>query len=151
MRLHRLRGREERGASALEFGLVAPVLLMVILGIIQYGFMYWSLQTAKATAREAVRRLIVGTEWACTKQEVLDKVAMPAVGAATPQVQATYYQQDGTTPAGAPGVFGAPITVRVSFQTLDLGIPFLPVPDNANITQEYTSRVENIPPTPLSC
>jgi Flp pilus assembly protein TadG len=31
------RRTDQRGASALEFGLVAPVILLMIFGIIQYG------------------------------------------------------------------------------------------------------------------
>jgi Flp pilus assembly protein TadG len=145
------RRTDQRGASALEFGLVAPVILLMIFGIIQYGYLYWSLQTAKATAREAARQLIVGTDWSCTEQQALAKVAMPAVGAATPSVLATYLAADGVTPAVAPGVNGGLVTVEVSFQTLDMNLPFLPVPNDARISQRVTARMENVPPAPLSC
>lgn len=147
----RLRRRDQRGASALEFGLVAPVILMMIFGVIQYGYLFWSLQTAKATAREAARQLIVGTDWTCTQQEALGKVALPAVGAAPPAAQASYFASDGLTAVPAPGVPGGFVTVAMSLQTLDMGIPFLPVPNHAHITQEMTARIENIPPAPLPC
>lgn len=145
------RSSDQRGASALEFGLVAPIILMMIFGIIQYGYLYWSLQTAKATAREAARQLIVGTEWSCTHQGALEKVAMPAIGAAPPTIVATYLAPDGVTTAVAPGVNGGLVKVEVSFQTLDMHLPFLPVPHDARVSQHVTARIENIPPTPLAC
>jgi Flp pilus assembly protein TadG len=145
------RSRSQRGASALEFGLVAPVILLMVFGIIQYGYLYWSLQTAKATAREAARQLIVGTDWGCTEQQALAKVAMPAVGGAVPSVVATYVAADGVTAATAPGVPGGLVRVEVSFQTLDMHLPFVPVPHGAQVTQRVTARIENVPPTPLTC
>lgn len=145
------RSADQRGASALEFGLVAPVILMMIFAIVQYGYLYWSLQTAKATAREAARQLIVGTDWVCAEQEALEKVAMPAVGVDVPTVVASYLAADGVTPAVAPGVNGGLVTVVVSFQTLDMNLPLLPVPNGARISQDVTARIENVPATPLSC
>lgn len=146
-----MRRRREDGAAALEFGLVVPVILMMILGTIQYGYLYWSLQTAKATAREAARQLIVGTDWACTEQEALAKASSPAVGTTAPTIQATYYAADGVTAATAPGVAGGVVTVTVRFESLDMNIPFLPVPNDAVVEQEMSARVENVPPAPLPC
>ena len=34
--------RDERGASALEFGLIAPVFFMFILGVIELGLLFWT-------------------------------------------------------------------------------------------------------------
>ena len=52
--------RGERGSAALEFGLVAPVIFLLIFGIIQYGYLFWALQTSAATAREVWRREVMG-------------------------------------------------------------------------------------------
>ena len=144
-----LRHRREDGAAALEFGLVAPVIFMVIFGIIQYGYLYWSLQTAAATAREATRQLIVGTDEACALANARQMAEGPAVGNTPPSATPVYRDGNGTVVA-AP-VDGGTVSVTVSFQTLDMGIPFLPVPDHGNITQEVTNRVENVPAVPLTC
>ena len=144
-----LRRRREDGAAALEFGLVAPVIFMLIFGIIQYGYLYWSLQTAAATAREATRQLIVGTDEACALANARNMAKGPAIGHTAPSATPVYRDANGTVVA-AP-VEGGTVSVAVSFQTLDMGMPFLPVPDHGNVTQEVTNRVENVPAVPLTC
>lgn len=140
---------DERGATALEFGLVVPVVLMVVFGIIQYGFMYWSLQTASATAREAARSLIVGTAEACTLDRAEELADNPAVGGGAPQAVARYFALDGSPVTGP--VEGGLVEVQVSLTTLDLNMPFLPLPDGGNVVQTAQARVENVPAVPLAC
>jgi Flp pilus assembly protein TadG len=141
--------RREDGAAALEFGLVVPIVFLMIFGIIQYGYLFWSLQTAAATAREATRQLIVGTDETCTLAHAVDMVSGPAIGGGTPAATPVYHDGNGNVVADP--VEGGTVTVTVSFRTLDMGIPFLPVPDHGNIAQEESARVENIPATPLTC
>lgn len=140
---------EERGAAALEFGLVVPIVLMMIFGIIQYGFMYWSLQTASATAREAARSLIVGTTEACTLDRAEELADNPAVGGGAPVAVARYFDTSGTATMGP--VEGGMVEVEVSLTTLNLNMPFLPLPDGGNVVQTAQARVENVPPVPLPC
>jgi Flp pilus assembly protein TadG len=147
--MRRIRHHREDGAAALEFGLVAPVIFMLIFGIIQYGYLFWSLQTAAATAREATRQLIVGTEEACTLANAVKMAAGPAIGNTAPTATPVYRDANGTV-VGAP-VEGGTVSVAVSFETLDMGLPFLPVPDGGHVTQEVTNRVENVPAVPLTC
>jgi Flp pilus assembly pilin Flp len=139
---------DERGAAALEFGLVIPVVLMLIFGIIQYGFMYWSLQTASATAREAARSLIVGTTEACTLDRAEELADNPAVGGG-PVAVARYFDTTGAATTGP--VEGGLVEVEVSLTTLNLNMPFLPMPDGGNVVQTAEARVENVPPVPLPC
>jgi len=143
------RADDERGAAALEFGLVIPVVLMLIFGIIQYGFMYWSLQTASATAREAARSLIVGTTEACTLDRAEELADNPAVGGGAPAAVARYLDADGAPTSGP--VEGGMVEVEVSLTTLNLNMPFLPLPDGGNVVQTAEARVENVPPVPLPC
>lgn len=143
------RRRDEHGASALEFGLVVPVVLMMVFGIIQYGFMYWSLQTASATAREAARSLIVGTTEACTLDRAEQLADNPAVGGAAPVAVARYFDATGAAVAGP--VEGGMVEVEVSLTTLNLNLPFLPLPDGGHVVQTAEARVENVPAVPLPC
>jgi len=141
-------GCSERGAAALEFAIVAPVILLMIFGIIQYGYLYWSLQTASATAREAARQLIVGTREDCVTGQAVSQAGMPAVGAATPSMTRVYYDATGAPTPNRP-VVGGLVTVTVSFQSLDMHLPLVPVPHDGVVTQSASARIENIPPSPL--
>ena len=134
------RRRGERGATLVEFALVVPVLLVVMTGILQYGYQFWALETASATAREAARRLAVGTDWDCTRAEVVDRLSGPAVSA-VPAPTVRY--------ASGAAQVGETVTVTVAFQSLFVGL--LPVPDRGWVTQSASTLVENVPATPLAC
>ncbi|WP_166532766.1 TadE/TadG family type IV pilus assembly protein [Blastococcus xanthinilyticus] len=51
----RLRG--ERGASAVEFAFVVPLLLVLVLGIVEFGHAFQVQGTLSAAAREGVRAM----------------------------------------------------------------------------------------------
>jgi len=141
--------REEAGVAALEFALVLPLFLMGILGIIQYGYHYWSYETAAANAREAARRLIVGTDWTCTQAKAIQGASGPAVGGVTPVVSRRYHTQSGVTEPGP--VVGDLVTVTVTFKSLNMQVPFLPVPNGGTVTQTGVGRIEVVPPQRLAC
>ncbi len=52
--------RDRGGASAVEFALVAPLLIGLLLGIIQYGSLFLVQTRMTDTARDTARRLAVG-------------------------------------------------------------------------------------------
>lgn len=54
------RDRSERGAAAVEFALVLPLLLLLVLGIIEFGFIFNRYISVTHAAREGVRELSVG-------------------------------------------------------------------------------------------
>lgn len=134
---------QQRGSVVVEFALVVPLVLLVLVGVIQYGYQYWAMQTASATAREAARRLVVGTDPVCTVAEAQDRAAGPAVGSQAPTV--TYrYDNAGNVPQR-----GSLVTVTVTLQSLDIGL--VPVPGDGLVTETATNRVENVPIDPLLC
>lgn len=126
-----------------EFALVLPLVLAFVFGVIQYGYQYWALETSAAAAREAARRLIVGTDEICTLADARAHAEGPNVGSSAPVVT---YEYD--NPANV-ALRGAVVTVTVQIQSLDLGL--LPVPDGGRIVQSASNRVENIPLDPLEC
>lgn len=128
---------DERGASAVEFALVAPLLFAVMFGILQYGYHYWALETAAATAREAARHYAVGAGQTCTQAEAQRRAGTAALGPVTV-----------SAPPSSPTV-GQVITVTVSFQSLDMHI--FPLPDDGYVSESATARVENVPTTALTC
>jgi Flp pilus assembly protein TadG len=49
------RSSEDRGAAAVEFGLILPVLVLLLLGIVEFGYAFFSQITLTHAAREGVR------------------------------------------------------------------------------------------------
>lgn len=52
--------RDERGVAIVEFALVVPVLLLLVIGIIQFGAAFFLQNEMLNVAREASRRLATG-------------------------------------------------------------------------------------------
>jgi Flp pilus assembly protein TadG len=132
--------QSERGAVAVEFALVFPLVFAVMFGIIQYGLYFWGRSTAAASARESARQLAVGTDWTCSHDEAQAK----ADGAGR-NVVVTYRYLNATNTAKV----GDLVEVTVTGSTLAPNL--LPVPSGGAITEVATARVENIPSSPLDC
>ncbi|MGY2129218.1 TadE/TadG family type IV pilus assembly protein [Blastococcus sp. SYSU DS0617] len=49
--------RDERGASAVEFALIVPLLLVLVIGIVEFGHAFQVQGTLSAAAREGVRAM----------------------------------------------------------------------------------------------
>jgi Flp pilus assembly protein TadG len=60
----------ERGASAVEFGLVVPILLILVLGIVEFGHAFQVQGTLSAAAREGVRAMALRNDQAQAKDAV---------------------------------------------------------------------------------
>jgi Flp pilus assembly protein TadG len=106
MKLARSR-RDDRGAAAVEFALVLPVLIMLIFGIIDFGRML----SAKITVTEAAR------EGARAAALVSQEAGEARVGAATSDLDGDAVSQVVTgCDAGAPDAV-ATVTYRFEFVT----------------------------------
>lgn len=55
MKSLRARASSERGAELIEFALVFPLLLMVVLGIVDFGFLFQRMEVITNAAREGAR------------------------------------------------------------------------------------------------
>src|SRR5262245_33802491 len=55
MRRLRRRVRSERGAELIEFALTLPLLLLLVLGIIEFGFLFQEYEVVTNAAREGAR------------------------------------------------------------------------------------------------
>ena len=73
--------KREDGAAAVEFALVLPIFIALVFGIIQYGFYFWTAETANSAAREAARRVVVGDCWDTTKMTQLRPPQAPRMTA----------------------------------------------------------------------
>ncbi len=114
--------RSESGASAVEFALLLPVLMMILFGIIEFGFALYQQAILTNASREGARLGIVQ--------------AIPAI--TTGQINATidnYLTAAGITPGDvsrtivAGSVTGAPVRV-----TLTLPYQFNVLPGFSSIT-----------------
>ena len=142
-----LRARSERGVAAVEFALIMLPLLYLVFGVIQYGLYFYGMQAGTSTVGEAVRRLTVGN---CQDSTQLKQFLADRLGAASSDPPAslaplvTY--KTGTSPptdTAAPGVVGGSVTLKLTFQTIDLNFPFIPVPNDGKVTREVFGRVED--------
>jgi Flp pilus assembly protein TadG len=103
-----VRGRSERGAAAVEFALVVPLLLALVLGIVEFGHAYHVQTTLSGAAREGVREMALHDSAA---------TARAATKAAAPQLVLTDGQivvTPSTCVAGA-GAPSATATVTVTY------------------------------------
>jgi len=130
------------GASAVELALVSVLLFTLVFGIIQYGFYFWASQVGSSAVRDAARYSAVGAQ-DCTslRSLVTDQMGGAALGATT--TTRTY----STTPAKA----GVPVTVTIRYQALNIGFPFVPIPNGGEITQSAQARVERATIKSVNC
>lgn len=61
---------KERGAVAVEFAIVAPVLVMLLLGIMEFGRAYNAQVTLSSAAREGVRVMAIGNNTTAARTAV---------------------------------------------------------------------------------
>ncbi|MFK0300303.1 TadE/TadG family type IV pilus assembly protein [Brevundimonas sp. NPDC090276] len=54
--------RDRRGVAAIEFAVVAPLLIMLMFGMIMYGSWFWMAHSVQAIASEGARAAIAGLD-----------------------------------------------------------------------------------------
>jgi Flp pilus assembly protein TadG len=76
-------GRSERGAELIEFAIVLPVLLLIVMGIVDFGFMFQRYVVLTNAAMEGARVAV-----------------LPGYQTADVQARVTAYAEGGGIPAG---------------------------------------------------
>ena len=154
MRAYCRRGRRkvgERGAAAVEFALVVLPLVLIIGGVITYGFVLAQQASLSSGAREAARYGSVNlyaADHSCTEMIKRAKASAVTVGMAADQV--TVEAAVGGAPVCAGGGPQPPcegsnpdgsntLTVRTTFSPTEF-FPLLPVP--STLTGEGIYRCE---------
>ena len=133
------RTRHQRGAAAVEFALVMLPLIALLLGTLQFGFYFFTTQSASSAARETARRLVVGDcrgsgeaqSYAASQANVLNLTltyGTPGAG-----------QYDVTT-GSVPDVGQ---TLRVKVQADGDIVHFIPLPGGGQVTRVVNARVED--------
>lgn len=126
-----LRRRADRGAATVEFALVSIPMMVLMLGLIQYGWYFYVAQNASSAAANVARRLEVGDCWTGTQALTLAQNQAPQVTAVTKSPATLSGASVGTTQ----------LTVTV---TADAGIlEFLPMPDSGIVTRTVHAQLED--------
>lgn len=145
MRIHvrRRARRDDRGAAAVEFALVVPVLLMVVFGIINYGVVFAQQISLNNAARQGVRFGVVdGRDCTQIQNETRDAVATLGMPAASPAVTIT--RNGSPAPCPRPCAGSAPgdsIKVQLTY-TSNLLVPMPPFPNSINLSGAGVMRCE---------
>ncbi|MEM5338101.1 TadE/TadG family type IV pilus assembly protein [Paraburkholderia azotifigens] len=116
----RTRDASQRGAAAIEFAIVLPLLLLVVFGIVELGIALYDKAMITNASREGARAGVVLRNPKPTSQDITNVVLaycqnyLLTFGTGnTPTV---------TVPSGVGGTFGTPLTVTVSYQYSGLGL-----------------------------
>jgi Flp pilus assembly protein TadG len=125
--------KSDWGQAVVEFALVLPVILILVLGSIDAGWLLYAKISTTAAAREAARAVSVldKTEYG-TFQSVADAKATTVPGNEAVDVSLKSYSE------------GAPVTVTVTTTVSPL-VGFLPtsiIPNPATITSQVSMRLE---------
>jgi Flp pilus assembly protein TadG len=154
VQLTTLKRRNEKGAAAVEFALILPLLLILLFGVIQYSYYFYAMQSGSSAVGDASRRIAVGN---CTTvsqvQTLLNNKLGPATTASSPSAittTITYTNPDGSA-GSSPGQIGGSVLVTATFPTLNLHFPFIPVPGGGNVTRSSFARIEDISPVQGQC
>jgi Flp pilus assembly pilin Flp len=138
--------RAEGGAAAVEFAILLPLLVVLLLGLVQYGIATGDRIQAASAAREAARLAVVGIEdWR-------------SVGGSGKPFWQVVTEQAGLGEISncrlvTDGVVGGTLTVSFDFP-VDLAVPFVPGPASWRTgTASASMRIERLSaaPGPGSC
>lgn len=148
-----VRRRSDAGAVVVEFALVMPLLLLLVLGIIQYGVYFWSMNAGSNAVGDAVRRLSVGD---CQSSSELKRFLATRLGSATTTSESNLgvtlqYTDASGAVTTAPGEVGGNVRLTVVYQATDFNFPLIPVPDNGTVTRSFDARTEDTSATTGGC
>jgi Flp pilus assembly protein TadG len=137
LRRPRLQRLKRRGIAAVEFAVVAPLFVLLVLGVIEFGRAMMVKQIITNAAREGARRAIVesATE-AEVRQVVNDYLAGASVSGATVTVTPTALASLG---------FGDPVTVQVAVSSNS--VSWTPAPwflRGRTLSESSTMRAERM-------
>jgi Flp pilus assembly protein TadG len=146
------RARGQRGAVAVEFALIMPILLLLVFGIIEFGYMLNRDMIVGNASRDGARAASLGDSYADIRAGIVAELA--ASGVPTTVADGTTITIDCTKPDGlacnatsttydAAAVSGATAIIEVSYDHT-LITPFISsiLGDSMTLEQSTQMRVE---------
>jgi len=121
--------KDEKGQNLVEFALVVPILLLLVLGIAEFGRAWMTKNILTGAAREAVRVAAVGGNGVARGDNVLVSANLPGSTIVT----------DGTDTEGNPMKI-ATVTYIYNFFIIMKLVPG--IPDNVTLLSTTTMRTE---------
>ncbi len=106
--------RTERGATAVEFALIVPLLIALVIGIAEFGRAFQVQGTLSAAAREGVRLMALQNDPAAARAAVRNAAASLDPGITDGQIT--------ISPASCPVLNGGSTSVRL---TITYPMPYL--------------------------
>jgi Flp pilus assembly protein TadG len=125
-----LRRRDDRGAAAVEFALIMIPFMVLIFGLIEYGWYFYVAQNTSGAASNVARKLEVGDCWASGQAQIFAHNQSPQITTVTTSPNVTTSPSPGTA---------FTVTVTANGQILN----FIPVPGAGVITRTVTAQVED--------
>ena len=105
---------DERGASAVEFAFIVPLLVVLVLGIAEFGHAFQVQGTLSAAAREGVRLMALQNDPAIAREGVRNAASSLTPGVTDAQIE--------ISPASCPRLDAGSTQVRV---TINYPMPYL--------------------------
>lgn len=107
--------RDENGASVLEFGLLLPLFVPLIFGIIQFGQLFWTQAAMQHAVAMAARCATINTTTCGTTSQTQTYAATQAYGLTFPT--GTFTATSATCGNQVSATFSFPFTVTAWFPT----------------------------------
>jgi Flp pilus assembly protein TadG len=137
----------EDGAAAVEFALVLIPFLIVVFGLIQYGFYFFAAQAGSSAANSALRQLAVGNCQDSTKLATYVNSRIQGAAEGTATITTNYYDTTGAlvtnTPVAQNVPVGGTVKLTITFAPINLKLPLVPFMTNAQVKREVPARVED--------
>ncbi len=133
-----VRMRDERGQATVEFALVLPVLLLLVLGIIEFGKAWNLAQVATDAVREGARRCVIADPsitQAMVEVDIKNRMAQAGVPTSVSNVAFSTNAPSGT-PCEAGG-YQATITLTIPYSWM-----FFRLLAPITLTSSFTMRNE---------
>ncbi|MDP9459292.1 MAG: pilus assembly protein [Actinomycetota bacterium] len=105
---------DERGATAVEFAFIVPLLVLLVLGIAEFGHAFQVQGTLSAAAREGVRMMALQNDPAAAREAVRNAASSLNPGVTDAQIT--------ISPAACPTLGAGSTQVRL---TVDYPMPYL--------------------------